>query len=100
MLAEFTAWLLNLVKEWWSTFWTFVTDAAISLLGLLGSAVISLLGAIPVPFSGSSLATLWGALDPGVMWVLVAIGVPQALGIFGAAHAFRLVRKVVTLFQW
>lgn len=100
MLTEFTTWLLNLVKEWWSTFWTFVSDAGINLLDMLGSAVISLIGAIPVPFSGNSLATLWGALDPGVMWVLVAIGVPQALGLFGAAYAFRLVRKVVTLFQW
>lgn len=101
MLAEFTAWLLGLVQSFFSALWSFVVDAFIALVELIVSAVVGLLSLIPVPaFLAGGLQSLFGALDPGILYLASASGIPAALAILGAGYAFRLGRKVVTLFQW
>jgi len=101
MLAEFTAWLVGLVKAFFSALWSFVVDAFIALVELLVMAVVGLISLVPVPqFLSDGLQSVYGQLDPGVLYLLSATGLPIALGIIGTGYAFRLVRKVVTLFQW
>lgn len=101
MLAEFTAWLLSLVKEVFTSLWTFVQDAFIAAFGLVVKAFVSLIVAIPVPgFIQGGLGQLWGGLDPGISYALTQSGVPAALALVGAGYAFRMLRKFVTLFQW
>lgn len=101
MLNQFTSWLLDLVHQVFSSLWDFVVDAFINIVDLILGAVVALFALIPVPDSlRSGLGALWGQLDPGIVYIVSAIGLPQVLAMFGAAYAFRLARKVLTLFQW
>jgi hypothetical protein len=101
MLAEFTQWLIGLIKSAFTALWSFVVDAVIALVDLFVGAVVGLLAMIPVPeFLALGLQAVYGQLDGGILWVLTASGVPAALGILGTGYAFRLARKVATLFQW
>lgn len=101
MLAEFTAWLFGLVKAAFAALWSFVVDAFIGLVELLVMAVVGLISLIPVPqFLADGLQSIYGQLDGAILYFLSATGLPLALGIIGTGYAFRLVRKVVTLFQW
>ena len=101
MLDAITGWLLDLFKRVFVALWSFVQDAFILLLDLLLSAIVAVLGAIPVPAQLSAgLGSLWSALDPAIIHFLTLFGLPQALALVGAAFVFRLGRKIVTLFQW
>lgn len=101
MLNEFTTWLAALVKGWFVALWDFVADAAVAIFAAFLHAFGALLAAIPLPdFLTNGLAVFWNALPPGMLYLASAAGVPQALGLIGAGFAFRLLRKVVTLFQW
>lgn len=101
MLAEFTQWLLGVVKEFFTALWSFFLDALVNIVDLIGAAVVGLLSMIPVPaFLAGGLQSLYGLLDPGIAYIASASGLPQALGIIGTGYLFRLGRKVATLFQW
>jgi hypothetical protein len=101
MLQEFTAWLLGLVKEAFKALWDFIADAVINLLDLFVGALVSLVSAIPVPgFMADGLQAVYGSLDPSIGYLLAATGLPAGLAIIGTGYAFRLARKVATLFQW
>lgn len=101
MFTEFTDWLFKLLKAFFTTLWDFVTDAFVHLLDLVLGAVVALLSLIPVPsFLSDGLHTLFANLDPGILWFASTLGLLQGLGFIGAGYLFRLVRKVVTLFQW
>lgn len=101
MLEEFTTWLLGLIKEAFSALWDFMSDVFVGLIDMLLTALVALFGTIPIPaFLSEGLGSVWSGMDGGAMYLLTALGVPQGLAIIGAGYAFRLVRKVVTLFQW
>jgi hypothetical protein len=101
MLAEFTAWLVVLVTKVFTALWKFVVDAFVNIVELIANAVVGLLSLIPVPeFMHIGLQTIYAQLDPGVAYLLTASGLPLGLSFIGAGYGFRLVRKVVTLFQW
>lgn len=101
MLAEFTSWLVGLVKAAFTALWSFVVDAAIGLVDLFVSAVVGLVSLIPVPaFLSGGLQSVYGSLDPGLLYLLSASGLPAGLAIIGTGYSFRLARKAATLFQW
>lgn len=101
MLAQFTQWLVGLVKSFFSGLWAFVIDAFIGLVELFVGAIVGLLSLIPVPqFLSDGLQRVYSDLDPGIIYLLSASGLPAALAILGLAYVFRLGRKVATLFQW
>lgn len=101
MLTEFTEWLLGLVRAAFAAAWSFVVDLAVAIVELVVNAIVGLVSLIPVPeFMSSGLRALFGQLDPGILYLLAASGVPAALGIIGAGYMFRLARKFATLFQW
>ena len=101
MLSELTEWLKALAVAVFQAAWDFLTDVFIGLFGLVVDGIMALVTAIPVPdWMSQGLGSIWSRLDPGVIWLLTACGVPAALGIIAAGFAFRLARKVLTLFQW
>lgn len=101
MLSEFTAWLWSLVVAAFGWLWDLLKDLAIEVLDLLLSAIAFLVGTVPLPdFLTSGLGTIFGGLGEPILYILSAAGFTQALAIYGAGWAFRLVRKFVTLFQW
>lgn len=101
MLKDFTDWLVTLVTDVFTAVWQFVQDAFIQVFDLVVSGFANLIAAIPVPqFLSNGLGSVFGMLDPGVLYVVSQCGIVAALGVIGAGYGFRLVRKFVTLFQW
>lgn len=101
MLEQFTTWLVSLVRAWFDAIWTFFSDLFIAIVKMVTDVLVWLLQQIPVPsFMSGGLGSLFGDLSPGILWALTAVGLPQGLAIIGAGYVFRLVRKVVTVFQW
>lgn len=101
MLSQFTEWLWGVVVKVFGTLWDLFTDLFVNALDLVVSGFASLIASIPVPaWMAGGLATPWGALDPGIVYVLTQCGMPAALGMIGAGYAFRFARKAFTLFQW
>jgi hypothetical protein len=101
MLAEFTAWLLELVTAFLEALAELLEDVLVGFVKLLTGAVLGLLELLPVPdFLSNGLASVWSALPAGVLWVVSEAGMPEALAIIGTGYAFRLARKAATLFQW
>ncbi|MCE4555008.1 DUF2523 family protein [Pelomonas cellulosilytica] len=101
MLEQLTNWLFNLVKGFFLALWNFVTDAFIGLVDMCVGAMVSLAALIPVPsFMSGGLQSLFGQLDPAIVYLVTASGIPAGLAIIGTAYVFRIGRKVVTLFQW
>lgn len=101
MLKEFTQWLLDLVKEIFTSLWSFVIDVFAAILDLVLSGIVALLSAVPVPEElQGGLQTFWGQLDGSILYFVNAFGLPEALAMIGTAFLFRLGRKVATLFQW
>lgn len=101
MLKEFTDWLLGLVKKIFGALWDFVVDAAIAIFSGIVDAFASAVAAIPVPdWLANGLQSIYGQLDGALLYYLSQAGFPQALAILGAGYGFRMLRKIVTLFQW
>lgn len=101
MLADFTAWLIGFVSQFFKDLWDFVADAFVNVFDLFSAAVIGLMGLIPVPsFLVGGLHQFWDALDPGIRFLATSCGIPGALALISAGFIFRLARKVFTLFQW
>jgi hypothetical protein len=101
MLAEFTTWLLSLVVKAFAAFFGLLSDVLIAAVDGILSAVVGLLGLIPVPDSmAMGIQGFFSQLDPSIMYFVVQLQLPAVFAMFGAAYSFRLVRKVVTLFQW
>ena len=61
-----------------------------------------MLSVLPNPtfLAGVSLQTLFGQLGNDALFFVGQFRVGDALALVGAAFAFRMARKVVTLFQW
>ncbi|MFT7724598.1 MAG: DUF2523 family protein [Roseateles sp.] len=97
MLSQFTSWLLGLVKSFFGALWDFVSDAFIGTVEMCANAFVSLSSSIPVPqFLEDGLQSVYANIDPGVSYILTALGIPTALGIIGAGFTFRITRKALS----
>jgi hypothetical protein len=101
VLNDFTNWLLLLITKLFTSIWDFLSDLFVSILGSVLDAFTTLIASIPMPgWLTGGLGGVFGQLDPGVMWIVTQCGIPAALGIIGGGYAFRMARKIFTLFQW
>lgn len=101
MLGEFTTWLLQVVGQFFTDLWSFFVDACINVFDLVTQAFIAVVAAIPSPaFLTAGFGGLYTQLDPGIVYLLTKSGLPAGLALIGAGFAFRMARKVATLFQW
>lgn len=100
-MSEFASWLLDLVKQFWIDLLDFIKDAFITVLDMVLSAVLALINAIPAPsFLTGGLQTALNGIGSDAWFYLSHFKLTQAFAILGAAVAFRLARKALTLFQW
>lgn len=101
MLHDITQWFGDLFKGAFVAIFLLLQDIAVSVFTAFLDAMGTLLAAIPVPdFMSGGLSAFWVNLPGGILYILTATGAPQALAIIGAGFAFRLTRKLFTLFQW
>ncbi|OIQ70860.1 hypothetical protein GALL_475250 [mine drainage metagenome] len=100
-LESAVSWFVGIV--WQALHWVLqgFMDVAIWVFGGILSAFAILINGISLPsFLQGGLGGLFTGLDPGVLFFIGAFGIPQGLALIGAGFSFRLIRKLVTLFQW
>lgn len=91
------AWLKGLFND----LVEFITELPLLILDGILSALASIIEAIPMPdFMTGGLQEVVDVLPSSVLWLMANAGIGAALGIIAAGVGFRLLRKVVTLFQW
>lgn len=101
-LDDITQWFSDTFHAIWQAFVDFLKDFIVFLLdGVLSLASLAI-NAIPAPdfLHNYSLSAILGSAGPTVNWVVQTFQIGPALGVIGAAYAFRMMRKVLTLFQW
>lgn len=100
-MTDFANWLLGLIKDLLQDAWDLLTDLFISLLDALLQALLTLINAIPLPqFLMDGLSNIFSNISPDVWYFASHFKFGQCFAVLGAAVAFRLARKLLTLFQW
>lgn len=101
-MTAFAEWLFGIIKKAFDAFWVFVKDAAVEVFDLLLSAVVTVLGALPVPsfMQGNGLSPILSGISQDVWFFASHFKFAECFAVLGAAVSFRLVRKAITLFQW
>lgn len=101
-LTGFTDWILSLVRQLWTDVIAFLTDLWIGIVQTILVSVADLIAGIPVPgfMETYSLGGILSALPSDVLYFVGFLNLPEAFGLIGMGLAFRMVRKVITLFQW
>lgn len=100
-INAFAEWLWGLVKD--------LVDAVVELLrdlvvwaldGVLG-ALAAIIAAIPVPsFVQVGLGDILSGVHPMIGYFASGLNIGAGLSLLAAGFAFRMLRKVLTLFQW
>ncbi|MDL2337076.1 MAG: hypothetical protein QFE16_04465 [Pseudomonadota bacterium] len=101
MLATITAWFAALAVAVFIALWDFVTDICIGVFDLFLSALATLIAAVPLPdFVTTGLSGMFAGLGNDILFIVSHSGLAAALALIGTGFAFRLTRKIFTLFQW
>lgn len=101
-LTDITNWFRDAIKDVWQAIVDFFNDLILfGLDGILSLAAVAI-NAIPAPsfLQSYSIGSIVGAAGPTVGWIVVNFRIAESLSIIAAAYAFRLTRKLFTLFQW
>ncbi|MDE4919809.1 Inoviridae minor coat protein B [Cupriavidus metallidurans] len=101
-ISAFASWLLSLIVKVFAALWDIVNDLMIAGADGLLTALAGLIGAIPAPsfLQNVSLQTLFGGLGSDVLFFFGVFNIGAGIALLGSAFGFRMLRKVVTLFQW
>lgn len=100
-MESLAKWLLELAKKVFVALWDFVTDILLDILDAFLSVIATAVAAIPAPsFISSGLQGAINAIPSDVWFFASHFRLGECLALFGAAVAFRLARKAITLFQW
>lgn len=101
-MSEFAKWLLSLVKALLEPIWNWITDLFISLAEMVLTAFAAIIKAIPAPsfLSSNGLGAAFAQIPSEVWYFASHFKFGPCLAVLGAAVAFRLTRKLVTLGQW
>lgn len=98
----FWEWLIDMLQALFEAGVELLKDASINLLSNGADFIAYAIESIPVPdfVQQNAIGTLMGQAGPVVGWVASTLMLPEALTMIAAAFAFRMLRKVLTLFQW
>ena len=101
-LTAITQWLLDLVKIIWSSFVEFLNDFWIGVADTGLTAIAGTITAIPSPtfLQNYSMGMLFNQMPSELLYFLSFIPLGEGFSLLSVAVAFRLARKLLTLFQW
>lgn len=101
-LTGLTTWLLDLVKTLWSSFTDFLDDFWLGIADAILSALAGTITAIPSPgfLSAISVGSLLNQLPSDITYFMSFLPFSQGFALISAGVAFRIARKLATLFQW
>lgn len=100
-LQNFVGWIFQTVKDAFTALIDLAHDAVLGIADAILDAIAAVIVAIPVPeFMQGGLGGMFSSLDPGVLYFVGALRIPEGLALIGAGVTFRLARKLLTLGQW
>lgn len=101
-LSGLTEWILTLFINLFNSFVAFLSDLWIDICEAVLSAIASTIESIPLPgfLDSISLGSLISLFPSDLLYFVGFLDLPRAFGLISAAVAFRLARKLITLFQW
>ncbi len=96
-LAGALQWLLDLVKTAFLVLWDLLVDLVCFVLDALLGVAVALVQAIPVDLQGFNPNTYLQGAPAEFLGMLVAIRVPEAIGIIVVALGVRFVLQLIPL---
>lgn len=101
-LSALTTWLGDQIKAVWGFFVTFMKDLVIFSIASALELVKVIVEALPPPTFLTDLAicTILSDAGPWAQWAIGTFRLAEGFAILTAALVFRLLRVVLTLFQW
>lgn len=100
-LDDITGWFRRQFEAIWDAILQLVGDAILLVVDTVLGLFAALVEAIPVPgFLQSGLGGMFAQIDPGVLYFVGVLKVPEGLALIAAGVTFRLLRKLFTLGQW
>jgi len=101
-LQQWKDWVVQQLEQWWNDVEEFAHERSLDVFDALLSCVDFVVNQIPVPafIEGHSIGNYLGSAGPTIGWIATELRVAEGLGFIGAAYAFRLLRKIVTVGFW
>lgn len=93
--------IIEFINDFFLTLWELLIELFLAIVEIVLDAVVAIIDSIPVPdFLADGLTGLVADFPPILLYAIEMTGIPECLAILGTAFAFRMLRKVFTLFQW
>jgi hypothetical protein len=101
-LTSLTAWITGLIKGLWVDLVNYFNEAWINVSQIVLSSIADTVHAIPSPdfLNDYSMGHLFGYLPSDFLYFISYFNLPECFALIAAGFSFRMVRKVITLFQW
>lgn len=101
-IDDLTNWLREQLQSLWDGFVEFMTDFIVMMIEGATDTVLAIIDLLPVPdfLATYSLCALLNAAGPEVGYFLQTFRIAEGLALLAAGYGFRLLRKLLTLFQW
>lgn len=102
MLTKLTNWLKEQILAVWNAFIEFMGDLFLTWVEHSLTMILWVLDRLPVPdfLQGQSIGSILGQAGPTVGWMVTTFRVGESLSVIGAAMAFYIVRRLLTLGIW
>ncbi len=100
--SGFASWLLSLIKDAFEALWLFLLDIFVAIADVVLGVIADAFVAIPAPdfLTQYSLQNIMSGIDPGILYFASGLHLGDCFAVLSAGFAFRMIRKVATLFQW
>ena len=96
------AWLGELIKSVWTAFSDFLSEIWIDIADIVLQALAAVIVSIPVPsfLSSYSIGQIIGYMPSEILYFVGLLHMSEGFALISGGVAFRMVRKLITLFQW
>lgn len=101
-LSKMTGWFSGALSNFFASIVAFFKDLLVGMFSALLALFSAIVDAIPVPdfIKTYSMGAILSHAGPDLGYFLNILKIGEGFAIIGAAYAFRLLRKLLTLFQW
>jgi len=101
-ISAFAQWLLSLVVKGFAAIFDLLGDVLLAAADGFLQAVAAIIAALPAPtfLQSVNLQSLFVSIGPDVLYFLGVFNIGTGITLLGAGFGFRMLRKIVTLFQW
>lgn len=101
-LTDLTMWLVPYLQDYWAALKAYLDDWPVMWAEKFFDVAAIIIESIPMPdfLSQYSLTNLFGNAGPTISWIIGKFRLSEGMTMVAAAYGFRMLRKLLTLFQW